>query len=430
MEEKDFNALVAKMEEATGKKITEQMKESLKGLDIEILKTLNAESFASKEVVEGLKSTLEAMKEEIATLKEMGEANNNVKKGSFVAFVEKNIEEDKPAENPQYKAEHQIDAKALLDSTVDKVPALMTTANVVPNVTNGFNQLFGNFIDSTIYSVPKPDTFILPLIDVTVQPGTESIWYVDRANQEGDAAFIGEGDAKPLADAEWLEKKAPVKEVALFWKFSKRLAQNAPSVVTDFRQHANELIEQKIDDGVFTGDNTGDNLNGVTEVAVPFVVPTALIEYYWNANIFDAVMAAATKIRLGNHKGTITAVLNTVWKAIMFGVKAEDNSAIYIMPPFVAPDGSKISDVNVVFTNKADADVLTIGVLKNFKAVISQNIEYYEGYENDDFRKNLMSKKLEAFMGTYLPASLSGSIISDDIATILEAIEFVPEVVE
>jgi hypothetical protein len=424
MEEKDFNALVAKMEEATGKKITEQMKEALKGLDIEILKTLNAESFASKEVVEGLKTTLQTMKEEIATLKEMGENSKTAEKGSFVQFVEKNIE-GKPSDTPNYKAQTQIDAKALLESTVEKAPALMTTANVVPNVSNGFNQLFGNFVDSTIYSVPKPETFILPLIDVTVQPGTESIWYVDRANQEGDAAFIGEGDAKPLADAEWLEKKAPVKEVALFWKFSKRLSQNAPSVVTDFRQHANELIEQKIDDGVFTGDNLGNNLNGVTEVAVPFVVPTQLALYYQNANIFDAVMAAATKIRLGNHKGTITAVLNTVWKAIMFGVKAEDNSAMYIMPPFVAPDGSKISDVNVVFTNKADADILTIGVLKNFKAVISQNIEYYEGYENDDFRKNLMSKKLEAFMGTYIPASMAGSIISDDIATILTAIEAV-----
>ena len=69
----------------------------------------------------------------------------------------------------------------------------------------------------------------------------------------------------------------------------------------------------------------------------------------------------------------------------------------------------------------ADTEI-TVGILNNFKAVISQNIEYYEGYENDDFRKNLMSKKLEAFMGTYLPSTLSGSIIHDDIATVLTEI--------
>jgi len=50
-------------------------------------------------------------------------------------------------------------------------------------------------------------------------------------------------------------------------------------------------------------------------------------------------------------------------------------------------------------------------------------VEYYEGYENDDFRRNLMSKKLEAFVGTYLPANLVNSIIHDDIATVLTAID-------
>ena len=35
----------------------------------------------------------------------------------------------------------------LLNSIASKAPALMTTANVIPNVANGFNQLFGNYID-------------------------------------------------------------------------------------------------------------------------------------------------------------------------------------------------------------------------------------------------------------------------------------------
>jgi len=261
----------------------------------------------------------------------------------------------------------------------------------------------------------------LPLVDVQTQAGTESIWYVDRINEKGDAEFIGEGDPKPLVDAEWQERKAPVKEVALFWKMSKRLAQNAPSVVSDFRVHANELVEQKIDDEVLAGDGLGDNLNGVAELASAFVVPTQLAGYYQDANIYDVIMAMATKIRLGNYKGQITAVLNTVWKAKMQGIKNTDGD--YIVPPFVTQDGNNVGEVSVVFTNKIDDESILVGDLKNFKVVISQNIEYYEGYENDDFRKNLMSKKLEAFLGTYLPSSLTNSIIYDDIATVLTAIE-------
>lgn len=379
------------------------------------------DKLSTKEEVEAVKTLINDLKEDIQTLKEDGEEMNRAKKGYFIEFVENNIE-NKEYDNGKYSNEMKLKAQDVF-STVTKDAALMTTANVTPNVANGFNQLFGNYIDSTIYDAPKADPFILPLVDVTTQEGTESIWYVQRVNEEGDAAFIGEGDAKPLIDAEWAESKAPVKEVAEFWKFSKRLTQNAPSVVSDFRTHANELINLKIDDGVYDGDNTGDNLNGLVNQASSWVVPTALANYYPAPNIFDAVMALATKIRLGNHKGDITVILNTVWKAKMLGVKASDNSDAYILPSFVAPDGSRIGDVTVVFTNLADADVITGGVLKNFKVVISQNIEYYEGYENDDFRKNLMSKKLEAFLGTYFPSNLAGSIISDDISTVLDSID-------
>ena len=74
----------------------------------------------------------------------------------------------------------------------------MTTANVLPNVTDGFNQLFGNYIVSGIGSVPKPDLLMMPLVNVVTQAGTENIWFVDRINEEGDATFIAEGALKPL----------------------------------------------------------------------------------------------------------------------------------------------------------------------------------------------------------------------------------------
>jgi len=406
-QEVDTYATAMKAHEADLRK--KELEEATKGLVSN--DTLTAELGKATKAISDLEELINQLKE--------AQMNGNVenKKGYFVEFVEKNLE-SKPDSTPSYSAKTQIKAHDLL---VTKDPALMTTANVLPNVSNGFNQLFGNFIDSTIYATPKPDTFILPLVDVQTQAGTESIWYVDRINEEGDAEFIGEGDAKPLADAEWQERKAPIKEVAVFWKMSKRLAQNAPSVVSDFRIHANQLVEQKLDDEVLAGDNIGDNLAGVAELASAFVVPTQLAGYYQDANIYDVIMAMATKVRLGNYKGQITAVLNTVWKAKMQGIKNVDGD--YIVPPFVTQDGNNVGEVRVVFTNKMDDEAILVGDLKNFKVVISQNIEYYEGYENDDFRKNLMSKKLEAFLGTYLPSSLTNSIIYDDIATVLTAIE-------
>jgi HK97 family phage major capsid protein len=308
-------------------------------------------------------------------------------------------------------------------NTVVKAAALMTTANVKPNVTNGFSPLFGNYIDTEVGSTPKPDLCILPLITIKNQPGTESIWHTSRVNEEGDAEFIAEGALKPLADAEWQTVKEPVKEVAVRWKFTKRLMNHAPSVVVDFAEHANQLMEQSMDDGALSGDGTGNNLEGITAsgVASAFVVPTQLSEYYTFANIFDVIMAVATQVRLANFKGQLTCVLNTVWEAKMKGIKNADGD--YIVPPFVSPDGTTVGSVRVVFNNKFLDTHILVGDLRKFNLVMAEDVTYDEGYENDDFSKNLVSKKLEAFMGTYIKAGDAGSIVYDAIADILTDIE-------
>jgi len=368
-----------------------------------------------KEALEKEKTRNEELAGKVIALETKG--GGATTKGEFVEFIERDERKDfDPAKSKT----------ARMDSFTFKAAALMTTANVIPNVTGGFNQLFGNYIDTTIHAAPKPDNFILSLVNVTTQPGTESIWYVQRKNEEGDAAFIGEGDAKPLADAEWIESKSPIKEVAIFWKMSNRLMMHAPAVVENFRRHVEELVDQKIDDGVLEGAGTGNLLTGIATVASPFVVPTALANYYADANIYDVINAVATSVRLANFKGDITVVLNTVWEAQMKGIK--DAEGRYLVPPFVSPDGRVVSGYRVIFSNKMPADMILAGELKRFNVVFSEDVKYFEGYENDDFRKNLSSFKLEAFLGTYFPNNYAGAIIYDEIATILTSIEVEPEV--
>lgn len=351
------------------------------------------------------------------------------KKGSFIEFVEKNIADnggavfsDKQdvgiANNRNYYAKKVIKAGELLNAV--KAPALMTTANVTPNVAGGFSPLFGNYIDTEIGHTPKPDNIMLGLVTVKNQPGTESIWYSARVNEEGDAEFIAEGALKPLADAEWASYKAAIFEVAVRWKFTKRLMNHAPAVVEDFREHAYELVDQKIDDNILFQVADATHFAGIAQQASAFVVPPQLAAYYPNANIWDVINAMASRIRLSNFKGQLTAVLNTVWEAKMMGIK--DLEGRYITPPFVTPDGRRVGSVNIVFSNKIDDDAILIGELKRYNVVIAENIQYDEGYENDDFSKNLVSKKLEAFLGAYINPAAAGSILYEEISSVLEDI--------
>ena len=362
-------------------------------------------------------ATAEQLKSIEAQLKELKDANvekaNESKTELAKAFEEnaKNFDD----KNKQYGFSETI-----------KAAALMTTANVVPNTSGGYSALLGNYIDTELGSTPKPDLCILPLVTIKTQPGTEVIYHTSRYNEEGDAAFIAEGALKPLGDAEWKTDSTTAKEVAVRWKFTKRLMNHAPSVVTDFMEHANELMEQKMDDGALEGDGTGANLLGITAtgVAAAFVVPTQLANYYTEANIYDVINAVATQVRLANFKGQLTVVLNTVWEAKMKGIK--NTQGDYIVPPFVSPDGTMVGSTKVVFSNKiADTHIL-VGDLKKYNVVICDALTYDEGYENDDFSKNLVSKKLEAFLGSYIKRGDAGSIVYDEIASILTDIEVAP----
>lgn len=381
---------------------------------------------ATKEDLDAMKTKQDLVIKELERIglayKAMIEKPNAITeaKTALIELIERKSKDAETGKNTGYD-KLEISTKTLLEAV--KAPALMTTANVVPNVTGGFNQLFGNYIDATIYHVPKPENFILSLVDVTTQTGTEKIWYVQRINLEGDAAFIAEGALKPLADGEYKEFSADVKEVAVRWKMTNRVMMHAPRVVSDFREHTNELVDQKIDSGVLVGPGTGNELSGISTLASPFIVPASLANFYEMANIWDVINSVATYVRLNNFKGQLTAVLNTVWEAKMKGYKTTYGE--YIVPPFVAPDGTKVGSVKLVFANKMPEAKILLGDLRQFKVVFSENVVFAEGWENDDFSKNLTSFKLEAFLGTYFPSNLAGSIIYDDIATVLTAIEVV-----
>lgn len=370
----------------------------------EINKAVEALKEEQKQAFEDIAKELLELKDNYNKMLEKADGKAEAEKGTFVKFVEDNIEKFTESDK-HYGA-----------STVIKVAALMTTANVTPNVAGGFSPLFGNYIDTEIGHVPKPENIMLPLVTVKTQPGTENIWTSDRINEEGDAAFIAEGALKPLADAEWTSTKHAIKEVAVRWKFTKRLMMHAPAIVQDFQEHARELVEQKIDDQILDGDGTGNNLAGLETEASAFIVPAGLAGYYQAPNIYDVIMAMATRIRLSNFKGQITAVLNTVWMAKMAGIKDLENR--YIVAPFVSPDGTRVGSVNIRFSNKIADDAIIVGDLKKFNVVFSENIMYDEGYENDDFSKNLVSRKLEAFLGTYIKGSDAGAILYGDISDI------------
>lgn len=386
----DLSAIKTKLEELSTK-----LSEGVDKAEYEILKQEHVEALAA-----------------IKALNETGTNHTPTGKAAILGSVQKFLTETAKLSD---KAKNKT---AGFEQMTIKAAALMTIESNVVGA-NGFSVNVNNYIDPEIGHTPKPENFILPLVTVETQSGTEKIWWSERTNEQGDAQFIGEGDLKPLISAQWETKSADIKEVAERWKQSNRMIMHTNRLVADFREHAGELIDQKIDTEVLTGSGVGDELSGIADSASAFIVPTALANYYTFPNIYDAIIAVATQVSLANFKPT-DVVLNTVEKAKMQGLK--DAEGRYLIPPFVTPSGEEISGLRVTFSNKMPTGKILVGDLKKFKVVFGEDVMYDTGHENDDFSKNLTSFKLEAFLGTYIKTPHIPAIVYDDIATVLTAI--------
>lgn len=180
-----LDALSAKLEEAE-KKISEGIDKA----EYEILKKEHVEALAA-----------------IKALSETGASNTPTGKAAILGSVQKFLTETAKLSD---KAKNKT---AGFEQMTIKAAALMTIESNVVGA-NGFSVNVNNYIDPEIGHTPKPENFILPLVTVETQTGTEKIWWSERTNEQGDAQFIGEGDLKPLISAQWETKSADIKEVA------------------------------------------------------------------------------------------------------------------------------------------------------------------------------------------------------------------------
>jgi HK97 family phage major capsid protein len=404
----DINGAVAGVKTELNDSIEKKAdKETVETLTAEVEKVATLEQKQAE--VDALVKTLQT---EITAIREQSQQSEQKKKGELVLYLDQKDRKENVAK--PFGQKERVENTLMIK---------MTTADVLPVAGGLFNQLFGNFIDTSLYEDPKRDPFMLELVSVTSQPGTESIWYAERVNEVGNAQFIAEGTPKPDISAQWQQRQAPIREVAESWVMTERLMNHAPSVVSNFREHADDLIELRIDAGLFDGTGVAPDIDGITTLASPFVVPPQLALFYTFANIFDVINAVATSIKLADYKGPMTVVLNPVWEAVMLGIK-EATTGTYIVPPFVTTNGDTfvVNGMPVVFNTYVGDDEILLGILPNFKVVFAENIAFAEGFINDDFTRNQVRFRLAAWLGTYLPESQRGSIVFDNISTILTAI--------
>lgn len=266
-----------------------------------------------------------------------------------------------------------------------------------------------------LIDLPRNRPFMLAISNVSGTNKARIVW-AEKRNAEGNADFIGEGEVKPLVDFEITTVDSVAKKAADAIKVSTEMLDDIDFMAAEIEKELQYLVEIKVSDGLLAGDGVGDNIKGLDAFAGGFVLTSIDVQ---DPNNADAIRAAIAQIRSLNFNANL-AVINPVDAANMELEKGTDGH--YIIPPFRSTDGTTISGVKVIEENGIPVGSVLVGDMTRFRVRILKTFTASYGWENDDFRKNLVTVIGEMRLHSYVPGNEVGAFVYDTFANIKSAI--------
>ena len=357
------------------------------------------------EAIKKLEDALEAQGLAIKGLKESGG-----KPQEFKSFA-KQIDE-------QLKGKSLLDAMqeapgGKLKFILKAANSPITTANIVPG---GSAYVPMPTMDSGYDRAPQNARFIRQYASVSTTTSPSHAW-AEKFNEDGQAAFIGEGDLKPAYSFQIRTNKTDARKVGITAKFTKETLKDIPGFMAELNSDVINEIEIKEEADILNGDGVGDNLLGVIPQSTTYVLTAVKTE---RANNFDAIKAGYTQQTTLNQNPNIV-YLNPIDSANMEMTKAGDGH--YVLPPFTTADGNIISGVRVKTANQIDIGKFLIGDFSKLNIRDYVELEIVLGWENDDMSRGYVTVVGEKRLMTYIKEFQKTAFLYGDFATIKAAIE-------
>ena len=394
-EKANANEVISKTE------VSEMVSEGLKGL-------------VSEEKMTGLKGQVEELAVSLKALKE--EASAPKAPVSFKQAVVNALEKHKEDLARIQGAKSESSAGHVVRFAV-KVADTMTIGNNITGEANVLppQELLPGAISTTI-GIP----FIEEFIDMA---GTTSalITWVEEKNDDGDAAFTGEGLAKAQIDFDLETYASSAKKVTDYIKVSEEMLNDIPFMASQIENKLRRRHDLKREDGILNGTASTTTFDGISTLAAAFI-PGGFALNVVEANRNDVIVAALTQIvtaSLDEYVPNIVFV-NPQDFGLMKVEKASDGH--YVLPPFTSADGTIVEGVRVVPKSKIPVDFFLIGDMSkaHVRELEAFNIEI--GWENDDFTKNLRTIIGESRLHFFIAEEERKAFVYDQFSVAIAAI--------
>lgn len=382
-----------------------------------------------KENMEGALASVKSEEEVIASVKsEMAKAGFT---GDKLEGIEKALKEQGVALSlikggaPQKQETLEMQIKAFVEDkdnieaakkhqTVSrelhlKDAALMTMANAKPAI-----DVLNVEVDRTIHAAPEEANAIYPRL-VKGSTASPNITWVNRVDPEGGAAFIEEGAIKPLKDWNYETETSVAKKVAVSCKVSTEMLSDAPFMRAEIDRLLRADLMAKVDEKLLTGTGASGEIKGITVGAAGYTA-SELDDKIDNPNYADAIRAAILQLRMLSYTPNILFI-NPVDKAMIDLTK--DTTGRYISAELLAV----IRGLTIIETTRIEKGKFLLMDSSKWMVRPYEALRLEYGWENDDFRKNLVTIIAEMRLHSYHSEVDNGSIVHADFATVMAALE-------
>jgi HK97 family phage major capsid protein len=262
-----------------------------------------------------------------------------------------------------------------------KAVADMSTANFTGEIPQAY-RLPG------VNALPFRERSILSLLTIA---GTDSplVSWVYEKNPEGGAAQTAEGALKPLADTNFDVGSQAAKKTAVRMRVTTEMIDDVSYMMSFLQNRMMEMLLEKVEDEVLTGDNTGERLNGFNNIATAFAAPTGTANQIDEANNIDVLKAAQLQAFVSKVRSTRQAIfMHPTDIYLTSSIKVSGSDRRYVDQLYQFANEMRIGAAQVVESLAITQGQFLFAAMD--KAVLYQRQAPFIriGLSGDDFEKN------------------------------------------
>jgi HK97 family phage major capsid protein len=289
-----------------------------------------------------------------------------------------------------------------------KDAATITSGSLAPH--------YGLEVDPNLSVNPRAQTVIRKYANVS-STNNRALVYAEYTSKDGDAAWVSEGGLKPLMDATLTEKTITAAKVAITAKFTEETLSDFPSFVNEVETEMVNKLGIKEEQGILSGNGSGGEIKGVASDMPAFSLSTFYVE---KPNMFDALVAGYSQIVSTSEMAyrPNLVLMNPLDYASM--QLAKDANGQYLRP-FRYGD-ELIQGLRVETTTAVKQGDFIMGDFSYLNIRDLWELSITLGWENDDFRKNIVTVIAEKRLMCYIKSQYKTAFVKDTFSTVIEGI--------